>query len=144
MDFGAELAAGIAELRAYAESRMRGTCTIRRPIPGEETQDPAGPPGKMIPAYEPVPIYEGKCYLRYPGLAFEQNPVAAGATTVVSRIVLRIVFGPIVRPGDVVTISSDPDNPQLAGTVLRVGSIDDQSQATAQRLICDDFQSGGA
>lgn len=138
MSVGRVLAAG----RRAAEARMRGACIIRRPIPGQETQDPNGPPGKMIPAYEPEPIYEGKSYLRYPGLAHEQNPTFAGATIAVSRIILRIPFGAIARPGDVVTITADMDNPQLVGTVLRVASIDDQSQATAQRLLCEDFQSG--
>ena len=142
MDFGGTLAAGLAELRQYAESRMRGTCTIRRPIPGEEPDDPTLP-GRTIPVYEDEPVYVGKCYLRYPGLAHEQNPVFAGATTTISRVILRVPFGPILRPGDVVTIDSDPDNPQLVGTMFRVGSLDDQSQATAQRAILDDFQQGG-
>lgn len=140
--FGAELAAGLAEMRQLAESRMRGTCTIRRPIPGLEELDPVLP-GRVVPAYEPEPIYVDACYTRYPGLAHEQNPVFAGATDVVSRVIVRIKFGVVVRPGDVVTIDSDPDNPQLVGTSLRVASIDDQSQATAQRLLCEDFQAGG-
>lgn len=140
--FGDDLLSVLPELRAMAESRMRGTCTIRRPIPGQEELDPVLP-GRVVPAYEPEPIYADACYTRYPGLAHEQNPVFAGATDVVSRVIVRIKFGAIVRPGDVVTINSDPDNPQLVGTVLRVASIDDQSQATAQRLICEDFQAGG-
>lgn len=141
-DFGGQIANALGELRQYAESRMRGTCTIRRPLPGQEVPDPTLP-GRVIPAYEPEPVYADACYIRYPGLAHEQNPVFAGATDVVSRVIVRIKFGVIVRPGDVVTINSDPDNPQLVGTVLRVASIDDQSQATAQRLICEDFQAGG-
>lgn len=140
--FGDDLLSALPELRAMAESRMRGTCTIRRPIPGEEADDPTLP-GRTIPVYEDEPVYVGKCYLRYPGLAHEQNPVFAGATDVVTRVIVRIPFGPICRPGDVVTIDSDPDNPQLVGTSLRVASIDDQSQATAQRLLCEDFQAGG-
>lgn len=140
--FGEELAAGLAEMRQLAESRMRGTCTIRRPLPGQEGLDPTLP-GRTIPVYEPEPIYAGKCYTRYPGIAHEQNPVFAGATDVVSRIIVRIPFGAICKPGDVVTIDSDPDNPQLVGAMLRVASIDDQSQATAQRLLAEDFQAGG-
>lgn len=140
--FGDDLLSALPELRAMAESRMRGTCTIRRPIPGEEVDDPTLP-GRTIPVYEDEPVYVGKCYLRYPGLAHEQNPVFAGVTTTISRVILRVPFGPILRPGDVVTIDSDPDNPQLVGTMFRVGSLDDQSQATAQRAILDDFQQGG-
>ena len=51
-------------------------------------------------------------------------------------------FGVAYRPGDIATILTDPDNPQLANTVLRVASIDDMSQATAQRLLCEDNQAG--
>lgn len=121
--------------RKAAESRMRGTCTILRP--GQTATDADG--DTFTPA---TVVYAGKFYARYPGLAFEQNPDVAGATVAVSRVVVRIPFGTIIRPRDLVRIDADPDNPQLAGTYLRVASIDDQSQATAQRLICDDFQAG--
>jgi hypothetical protein len=86
-------------------------------------------------------IYDGKGYTRYPGIAFEQNPEAGGAVFTISRILVRLPFGVTFRPGDVVEVVSDPDNPQLKGTRLRVASIDDQSQATAQRLLCEDTQS---
>jgi hypothetical protein len=125
------LAAG----RRAAERRMRATCTIGRP--GEQDTDADG---RVV---TPVtPVYAGKCYLRYPGLAFEQNADSQAVTIAQSRVVVRIPFGTVVRPGDVVTVTADLDNPQLAGTVLRVASVDDQSQATAQRLLCEDNQSG--
>src|SRR5699024_1372072 len=87
-------------------------------------------------------VYAGKCYTRYPGLAQEANREVGGATAVESRIVVRVQYGPICRTGDRVTITGDLDNPQLAGAVYQVESIDDQSQSTAQRLLCTDFQSG--
>lgn len=118
-----------------AESRMRGTGRLTRP--GEWVSD-----GEGGGDYASETIYEGKYYARYPGLAFEQNPEVAGGSAVVSKLVIRIPFGPIARPGDVFEVLADPDNPQMVGTRLSVASIDDQSQATAQRLICNDFQSG--
>lgn len=135
MNFGSALAVGLAELRVHAESRMRGTCVIERPA-GTTTDDD----GVVTATFETV--YEGKCYTRYPGLAQEANREVGGATVVESRIVVRIPFGTIHRPGDRVTITADLDNPQLAGAVYRVESIDDQSQATAQRLLCSMPQSG--
>lgn len=135
MTFGDELAAGLAVLRVHAESRMRASCRITRP--GLAVTDENGDV-----TYPVTLVFEGPCYTRYPGLAFEQNADSGGVSVVQSRIVVRVPFGPIVRPGDVVTIVSDPDNPQLAGTVLRVASIDDQSQSTAQRLLCEDNQAG--
>lgn len=121
--------------RAAFERRMRGGCKVERL--GASVPDGFG--GTTTPREL---VFEGKCYLRYPGLAFESNFDSAGVTVSQSRIVLRVPFGPTFRPGDVVTILSDADNPQLAGTVLRVASIDDQSQSTAQRLLCEDNQSG--
>lgn len=135
MTFGTDLAAGLAELRGHAESRMRGTCTIGRP--SGTTTDADG-----VVAANFATVYSGKCYTRYPGLAQEANREVAGATVIESRIVVRIPFGTIHKPGDRVTITADLDNPQLAGAVYRVESIDDQSQATAQRLLCSEVQSG--
>lgn len=135
IDVGPVLAAG---RRAFL-ARMRGTCLIRRPI-GETTNED----GKVVPVYAEPAVHEGPCYTRYPGIAFEANPEAGGSVFTISRVVVRIPFGPVVRPGDIVEITKDPDNPSMVGTVLRVASNDDQSQATAQRLLCEDYQSGVA
>lgn len=136
MILGNEVAAALPFLRTQAESRMRGTCTIDRPTDETTTDDD----GVVTTVFESV--YTGKCYTRYPGLAQEANREIGGATVVESRIVVRIPFGTIHRPGDRVTITADLDNPQLAGDVYTVESIDSQSQATAQRLLCSDNQSG--
>lgn len=133
--------------RQAAIARMRAQCFIDRPNGTETTVG-----GKVTQGHDRVypspdwpenhPHADGKCYTRYPGLAFEQTREVAGAPVTESRIVHRIPFGVVCRPGDLVTIVDDPDNPQMNGTKLRVDSIDDQSQATAQRLLCTDVQSG--
>ncbi len=122
---------------AFVRRRMHDSCEIVRP--GLPVDDGDG-------GVEPTstPVYEGVCYLRYPGLAQEALREAAGGGVAQSRIVVRVPFGPVFRPGDRVTITSAPYIPHLAGTVLRVASIDDQSQATAQRLLCEDNQAGVA
>lgn len=114
--------------------RMRASCTIAR-VTGTTT-DPLT--GAVTPTT--TPVWTGKCYARYPGLAHESTPEAGGHTYVEARIVVRIPLGVAVNPGDIVTITADPDNPGLNGTVLTVASIDVQSQATAQRLLCVDRQ----
>lgn len=120
----------LEQARAAFARRMRATCTIERP----GARDPlTGQPSWAA-------LYTGRCYTRYPGLAQEQNPEAGGAAFTVSRLVVRVPFGVQCRPGDRVTVTADPDNPQMAGTRLRVASIDDQSQASAQRLLCEDYQ----
>jgi hypothetical protein len=136
--YAAQLPRTLANARRSFQRRMRGSCTISRP----DESNPVTDPDTLEVTYPETPIFEGPCYVRYPGLAFEQNPEAGGSVQVISRLVVRIPFGLICRPGDVVTILSDPDNPQLVGTKLRVASIDDQSQATAQRLLCEDHQQG--
>lgn len=145
--FGTELAAGLAELREHAISRMRATCIIERP--GDDDTDENGVVTTSFTQIYPDPDWpddhphaDGKCYTRYPGLAWEQTPEVAGATIVSSRLIVRIPHGAVIRPGDRITIESDPDNPQMVGTRVRVESIDDQSQATAQRIVTTDYQSG--
>ena len=128
----------LEQARAAFLRRMRATCTIRR-VTGT-TLDPLT--GADVPVYAVPNVYEGPCYTRYPGLAFEQNPEAGGAVYTISRLVVRIPHGAQVRPGDLVTIDADPDNPQMAGATVRVASADDQSQASAQRLLCEDYQAG--
>lgn len=130
------VASVLARGRAAFERRMRATCLIERPTGSTVDAD-----GVETPTY--AVVYTGRCYARYPGATLEQNPEAGGFTMTVSRLVLRIPFGPVVKPGDLATILTDPDNPQMVGTRLRVASSDDQSQATAQRLSCEDFQNGG-
>lgn len=127
----------LAQARAAFERRMRATCRVERPT-GALVYDPV----LKVDVPEVVLVSEPRCYVRYPGIAFEQSPEVAGAVLAQSRVVVRLPFGVQYRPGDVVTIVSDPDNPPMAGTRLRVESCDDQSQSTAQRLLCNDEQTG--
>lgn len=122
--------------REAIAKRMRARSDVDRPVGSE----PDGRGGETV-LYERI-VTDEPCYFRYPGLANESTFDSAGASVSQSRLVGRYAFGPVYRPGDRVTVKSDPDNPQLVGTVLRVASIDDMSQATAQRLLCEDNQAG--
>ena len=128
------IARATQDAREQFLGRMRGTYLVER----ENGTTEGDLPGSVVPNWETV--WEGPGYTRYPGLAFEQTPTVGSFQFTVSRVVVRVPFGPVFRPGDRVTVVSDPDNPQIEGTLLRVASIDDQSQATAQRLLCEDFQ----
>lgn len=138
MTLGDDLAAALPDLRAAARSRMRATCTIRR-VASVSTDATTGAPTVTWVAPDP---YVGACRTRYPGLAHEQTPEVGGATVVASRLIVHIPHGTQILPGDRVRIDSDPDNPIMVNAVLRVASVDDQSQATAQRLLCEDYQAG--
>lgn len=142
---GVTLARSLARSRAAVLVRMRATCTIDRP--GPLVTLPGGEVVQSATRVYPDPSWAGNhphahgpCYGRYPGLAFEQTPEAGGAQVTVSRLVVRIPHGVQILPHDVVTWVSDPDNPVMVGTLLLVGSVDDQSQATAQRILVDDYQ----
>lgn len=143
IDVGHVLAMG----REQTESRMTSTAVVHRKI-GTEVDD-YGIESPILKQIYPDPSWaddhphaDGKCYFRYPGLAFASTFDSVGVTVTQSRVVGRFPFGPEFRVGDVVTILSDQETPHLAGTELTVSSIDDQSQATAQRLILDDNQKG--
>jgi hypothetical protein len=121
--------------RRVAESRMRATYRFTRES-GEAVTDPNT--GEVT--HPDTVVYEGPAYSRYPGLAFEQSPEVGGAVFTISRLVIRCPFGPVFKPGDMGECLADPDNPQMVGARVRVESIDNQSQATAQRLLCSDPQ----
>lgn len=123
--------------RAAFAKRMRATCQVFQE--GPKVMDPVT--GQMVPSRSL--IFEGKCYTRYPGVAFEAAHNAAGVQIVDSRIIVRVHHSAPVIPVDaVVTMIADPDNPKTVGTEYRVASVDDQSQSTAQRLLCVDTQKG--
>lgn len=133
-EISVQVAADVVQARLEFLGRMRGTVWITRPRP--TTTDPDT--GETHSSEQLV--FEGPSYTRYPGIAQENNPETGAAVFVISRVIVRIPHGPVIRPGDVVEITADPDNPHLVGTRLRVESLDNQSQATAQRLLCSDNQ----
>lgn len=131
---------------AFIRKRLRARCVIY--LIGPPVTDPdtgvVGPSRQIL--YQDVP-----CYARYPGLAFEANHPVGGVVITDSRIVVRIPhehrteddYQPYQVPVDaLVEIVTDPDTPQMIGAVFQVKSLDDQSQATAQRLLCEDTQKG--
>lgn len=135
-DFGAALAAARTELEGHALTRMRGTCVIGRPTGDQDTD----PDGVVTAVYET--IYEGRCYVRTPGLAQESAREINGGTVVEARVIVRVPFGVRYLPGDRVRILTDLDNPTLVGDQYRVESVDKQSMGTAQRLLCTNAQTG--
>lgn len=138
----------LARARRKFESRMRATAVVTRAT-GNMTTDADG---YEVPEFVQVypnpdwpadhPHKDGKCYFRYPGLAFESNFDSVGITVAQSRLVGRFPFGVTFAVDDVVEVLSDLDNPRFVGMVFRMASIDDQSQATAQRMLLEDNQKG--
>lgn len=125
-------------------SRMRARCRVWLIDTTREVTDPVT--GQVVPIREV--LYESlPAYTRYPGMAWESNHPVGGAVLVDSRLVVRVPFefeGEAVAfpVHSVIEWLSDPDNPKLVGSEFQVKSFDDQSQATAQRVICEDTQKG--
>lgn len=123
--------------RAAFLARMRGRCRVE--VVGRVVTDPVT--GEVAASrtvlYEDVPFYA-----RYPGSVSEQDHPVGGSRLVSSRVVVRVPHGFTVPVDALIVVVSDPDNSKLVGSVFRVASLDDQSQSTAQRLVCEDVQKG--
>jgi hypothetical protein len=131
-----ELDAVLDEAREAMQSRMRTDLTIERP--GDPVTDPET--GKVTTPL--VPVWAGKGYVRYPGVVFEETTTTGGFRFVASRLMVRIPVDPEILPGDVITIVRDRHNSNLNGRQVAVESTDDQSQATAQRVLVTSYQAG--
>lgn len=110
---------------------MRATCVIERP--GKQVSDDDGNPTDM--PY--TQVYDGKCRLHYPGIPFPSDAEIAGAHRPTRPQHISIPFGPVLQADDRVRITADLDTPQNVGMVLRVTEPTNQSQTTAQRILCE-------
>lgn len=134
---------------AFVQKRLRARCHITVVDPLREVTDPVT---GVVSPYTQTLYADVPCYTRYPGIAFEDKHPVGGIQLVDSRIIVRVphdfrtVGGdwvPYVIPVNAVIVwDSDPDNPKLVGTRFQVKSLDEQSQASALRVLCDDTQKG--
>jgi|SRR5690625_2627421 len=139
---------GVLEMgRRSAESRMRDACVIRRA--GEKVSDGrGGETVTMVQVYpdpswpEDHPHYDGKCWVSYPGVAFESTFDSAGVTVVQGRIELNLPIGADVEEDDVVVITRTRDNPRLTSLEFRVASEVPRSQGVRQKILCEHNQRG--
>jgi len=143
----AEIGDAVKDARTQVLGRMRDTCVIRRP--GERIPDGrGGETVEMIQVYpgpdwgEDHPHSDGKCYVSYPGVAFESTSDSIGVTVVQGRVEVNIPIEPFIREGDVVTVTSSPDNPRLVDLQFRVASEVPRSQGARQKLLCEHNQRG--
>lgn len=127
----------LARGRAMFEARYRGRCTVERATDDSEIDDY----GRETPVVET--IYEDlPCYVSYDGVPFESTYDSAGVTITQGRVELITAVGKNIVVDDVVTITSDPDSPELVGNSFRVASQVPRSQGTRQRVLLEDNQKG--
>lgn len=107
---------------------MTSTCTVTR-AGGDRVYNPE------TGQYEggSSDVYDGKCRVQTVR-AQAANPESGTAVFTVERVELQLPFGTKFQHDDVATITAEPLNPDLVGTVYRVTGLGRKSQATAQRL----------
>lgn len=128
--------------RQAAEQLMRATLRVVREV-GEIQVDTDG----TNPRRETLVVYEGKGKIQsYEG--HEQPVMVAGQAQALLRTRVDVPVGVATfRPGDVVTVVKNPDDPNLEGEQLRIAALAPfKSMATAYRVFADIIvpNSGGA
>ncbi len=146
-DISARVALAARDAREQFLGRMRDTCVIERP--GEKTSDGrGGETVEMVQVYpdpgwpEDHPHTDGKCWVSYPGVAFESTSESAGVTVVQGRVEVNLPVEPSIHEDDVVTITRSVDNPRLEGVKFRVASEVPRSQGARQKVLCEHNQKG--
>lgn len=127
---GDDIAAALPGLRAEAESRMRETCLVRRPIGVEP--DPMT--GADVPVFAPDPVYTGKARVKAENTQARAGE-SAGSTVVAQSPAVHIPWASAaLLPGDVVDFAADTYTPRLQGLTFRVTGVHVGSDLTAQRV----------
>jgi hypothetical protein len=106
--------------RQLAATLLLDTGTIIRPGTGPGTIDPGT--GDWSPP-TPTAIYNGRCRVRRPSTAQEQELVFGDVNTTVSRYTVDLPYdAPLVAVGDVFTLTVTND-PEIVNTPMRVMTI---------------------
>lgn len=125
------IAWALPELRAEAEARMTSTCVIT--VAGESTWDDET--GEYDEP-EPDTLYEGRCRLRW-GNPAPQDGNAGETAWAVDRtgtLSLPIDGTAHIPDGALVTITGNPNDPDMVGLELTVLAPHFQTDSTARRL----------
>lgn len=132
VNFGAEVAAGLAELRQHAESRFGCRVEVRR-LTGRKAQDEAT--GREVPTYV-VEYADVPCRLPDPSTAPSRSDAGGGQVVEQQRKVHVAHDHPLIASGRlmVVTAVDAATNPDLVGMVFRVLDSAAGDQVTARRI----------
>ncbi|UJP39330.1 DUF6093 family protein [Cellulomonas palmilytica] len=134
MSLGDEIATALPLLREQARSRMHDACIVRRVVDTDVDDD-----GNVTPVYSD-PVYDGVCRVQTTEPQERAPEIGAAGTVTVQRYAVHIPSGsyrPVI--GDVVTISTAVDDPNLVDRDFRVVGLLHKSQATAYRLAVEEL-----
>lgn len=123
----------LARGRRQAEAGMVDTCTIERII--GVTTDPDT--GQTTDVMADEPVYVGRCRLREitAAMAREANPAPSVHQAMRYRVLqLPVVGSEGIEAGDVVTLTTCVNDPDMVGRTLVVRDQSGSSEQTARRL----------
>ncbi|MCX5066908.1 DUF6093 family protein [Micromonospora lupini] len=117
----------LADGRAFAESLMVDTCSIRR-VTGEGSDDD----GNVIKTYEP--LYAGKCRIQqHAGQAAQAD--AGEDFQLMLRLEVQLPMTVVgLDVGDEITVTASVHDPDLPGRVFLIRDLAHKTHATARRV----------
>ena len=132
MTFGTDLAAGLTELRGFAEERMRSAVEART-LTGRMAQDEAT--GREVPTYT---VLKSDIRCRLPRSYGPSEQDRAGTSVTETRQTVNVSTSEIKLPKDTLLVVTAVDlsssDPTLVGTVFRVTDQSPADQQTQRRI----------
>lgn len=134
VDFASQVALGLAEGRALAESLMTDTCRITKPGDGPRVYDP-----ETMQYTDParVTVYEGKCRVQIRGERSSGAEQEAGGRMVGTQqpeLQLPVDGTEDVAPDHIVEMLTAVHDSSLVGRKFTIDGRHEKSQATMRRL----------
>lgn len=126
-------AALLGRARAAAEAGMVDTCTIRRPLTGEQTDGY----GNVTAAYTDPDPYVGRCRVQQARFGSSaQRDVGEDQVVLLSLEVQLPMSVTGLQVGDEVHLTASLTDPDLPGRVFRIVSLAHKTDASARRVQC--------
>lgn len=132
MTLADDLAWALPQLRGEAEGRMVDACTITRAGADDQTYDEAT---HTYTNAADSTVYSGKCEVQISDGLTASNTEAGGTEVTVTRVTVKIpvaVTG--VQVGDLITITTATNDPDLLGQGFSVVGLHSKTYGTARRL----------
>ncbi len=126
-------AALLARARAAANAGMVDTCTIRRPISGEETDGY----GTVVTSYADPDPYSGSCRVQQTRQTSSSERDIAEDQVVLLAVEVQLpmtVTG--LQIGAEIHMTASVSDPDLPGRVFRISSLAHKTDASARRVQC--------
>ena len=135
VNLAADIAAVLPELRRQAEARMTATCTVSHG--GTSTWNPE----TLQYDTDSTAVYTGRCRVR-PAVNQDRGNDAADQALIESQFILSlpVVGSGAIKAGDMVVITSCPEDAAMTGRTYSIIAMPAYSQGTARRIPVREVQ----